>query len=492
MKQDQRYQPIGQLGDDVHVGSGSYIERSGSPYQDDPRPQQANGGGMILDEVPQQRSCGSPNRLEHPLQNGGDTNDHGNNNLRMRRQPLSREGSQERMVELESLGAQEEGHPHLQGNCSSTPPRPLRLGYDKNSNTEVSSSSEEGIEDSQSTEEGGAGNGSRGEEGHGQVCASHASSFDLLDDEDEINLQRYHRDFGQSPYSANFHDDLGWDNDAMTEKSTNMYHPRTESTGSHSKDPWIRMVQQNQQSPTHGGNMPLSSVHSASDLLLYLQSVRRQARQRRAQRLLTMNSEQWWERLQFFVMTYCWDATDVGLLVVGILLVIWFAGLLWLARINAREEDTARGGESYNGAEYNGNAEFDEYDKDGRSWRIMLQGWWWALGLVLLVRILGPFAVHNVNNRRRERRRQRFMSGNMQEQQRRMQQQQLPTAMPSGNGTMSVDDSCELQSYDHSSPASRMDSLSGVEITGRSATGDRNELSMQEQVDVPGIPMNMV
>jgi hypothetical protein len=474
-KKDQQYQPLGQLVDDVVDGVNF------ESYQDDPRPPSrlavdtdGNSPGSL---VVTPRSYSSQ---DHPLQNGIE-----DNNLRMRR-PLSREGSQEKM---EGMGS------HLEsGRRSPTPPRPNRiLDFDKNSNTEVSLSSS-GQNDEQDSHSGDDGSGDdENHNGNGLFQLSRASSFDLLDDEDEINLQRYHRDFGASPFASNLHDDFGWNNEHHgMENSSNMYHPRTESSGSQSKDPWIRMVQQhNQHSPTHAGNISLSSVHSLSDLLLYLQRVRRQARQRRAQRLLTMPSEQWWERLQFLVMTYCWDATDVGLLVIAILLVLWFTGLLWLARINAREEDAAQGRESHTGAEYNGNAEFDEYaeyeEKGGRSWRIMFQWLWWGLGVVLLVRILGPLTVYNVNNRRRERRRRRFMSGNMQDQQRRMQQQQLPTIIHSENGTSTAHESSDSQSYS-SSPD---DNLSGVEITGRGASVGGRESPAHMTTNAQGDPMNL-
>lgn len=479
----QRYQPLGHLGDDNDVVDGN--ESRGSPFDGSgthPQRAELNGERMLFeggrsttpDSLSLQQSFGSSNRMDHPLQNGGEATDNGSDNLRLRRQ----QGSQEKkvMVLEDTIASHLEGQLHHLGNTTSTPPRPARLTYDKNSNTEVSSSSDEEEDEEYDAEANHIG-GSRGEDQSGLNPASHASSFDLLDDEDEINLQRYHRDFGATPYNNDYHDDLGWDSE-YADNTSNMYHPRTESSGSHSKDPWIRMVQQqNQQSPTHGGQMSLSSIHSLADVLLYLQGVRRQARQRRAQRLLTMPSEQWSERLQFFVMTYCWDATDVGLLVVAVLIVVWFTGLLWLARMKAREEDagTSHNG---NGAEYNGNAEFDEYEQEGRSWRLIVQWWWRALGLLLLVRILGPFAVQNVNNRRRERRRQRFMSGNMQDQQRRMQQQQLPTIMHAGNGEFSDNGKNEPQSYNTSMASSQDDTASGVEITGRTLNKDSVEDSV--------------
>lgn len=338
----------------------------------------------------------------------------------------------------------------------STPPRPARLGKDSNRDSSSAASSVHGEENYSDRGDGG----SRGEVVDGLLSASRGSSFDLLDDEDEINLQRYNRDFGASPYISDIRTgDLGWDDEGEMENAPGMYHPRSDTDGSNSKDPWIRMSQQNNhQSPTNG-NRSLSSVHSTSDFLLYLQGVRRQARQRRAQRLLTMPSERGWQRFQFWFVTYCWDATDIGLLLIGILLVVWFAGLLWLARVNMRNVHVNEP-EDQNGAKYNNNAEFDDYEEEGSSLYHLFRWLWWALGFVLLLRILGPFAVQNVNNRRRERRRQRYMSGDMQQQQQRMHQQQIPTM---ANTAYSDDDLVAVQDT----------SAVELEITENNLSGNR-------------------
>ncbi|CAB9504349.1 expressed unknown protein [Seminavis robusta] len=495
MNKDQRYSRIER--DDYHDSEVTGVESQ--PYRDDPRHDNNNNHHHPrVHRNPLQRSQSSPlsttpdnserddDSTMLQQRNSGDQSSNSNNingsnhsyKLRMRRAvspagtrstatasstnrrlPMSREGSSENIVILEGLGhIDRHRHSHgRNGGSITSPPRPARLNYDKHKNSDDGSLSlgagGGGGEDDEMEDHASAhASGSREDDGDALFCASHGSSFDLLDDEDEIAVQRYHRDyFGASPYQ----DELGtsgWDpDDDMMMMTPNMYHPRTESTGSNSKDPWIRMVQQQQQQSPTNGIMPFSAIHSISDLLLYLRGVRRQARQRRAQRLLTMPSEQWFERLQFCFMTYCWDATDVGLLVVAILLVVWFFGLLWLAKIDARA--TAGTPETQNtGAEYNANAEFDtDYETKGGSWRLMFQWWWWGLGFVLLVRILGPFAVQNVNNRRREIRRQRFMSGNMHDQQRRMHQQQLPTIIGSpSNGDANT---------------GQQESSSGVEIT---------------------------
>lgn len=300
---------------------------------------------------------------------------------------------------------------------------------------------------------------------------SHGSSFDLLDDDDEVDLQRYNLDFSS-----------GYDDGGDMDKSHNMYHPRNNGNGTVGKGPWIRL--DNQHSPTHAGGSSISNVQSANDFLLYLQAVRRQARQRRAQRLLTMPSERWSEKLQFCFMTYCWDATDVGLLVIAVLLVIWFTGLLWLARVGAKRQETSsnrnRTNESQNGAEYNGNAEFDDYTSEGPSWYLIFQWWWWGLGFLLLIRILGPFAIHNVNNRRRQRRRQRFESDNMQRMQ--QQQQQSPDIAP--NSGIAVDYGNIPSKYED-------DPMAGVEIMPTNskglAIGCTSETKNKDDDDIGGL-----
>ena len=502
MKKDQRYQRIEQAGEDNDAGrsrNGSPTRNSSSPYRDDPsEPSPSTGGNPPIGKVAMQRARSTPtggqsaSALEgHPLdqqQPSSLRNDFGDTNstkLRMRRGtskdamspagsrsgslrklPMSRESSSENIVMLEgNLEASfERINRNENGNTSgqfATPPRPIRHAHDKDSNREASSAASSVHGEDNDCDRGDGGSRGGDGDGDGLLCVSHGSSFDLLDDDDEINLQRYNRDFGVSPYISNIRTgDLGWDDEGGAENVLGMYHPRSDTDGSTSKDPWIRMVQQNNpQSPT-SGNVQLSSVHSISDFLLYLQGVRRQARQRRAQRLLTMPSEQGWQRFQFWLGFYCWDATDVGLLVIGILLVIWFAGLLWLARINMRNAHASDRGDQ-NGAEYNNNAEFDDYEEGGSPLYILFQWLWWALGFVLLVRILGPFAVQNVNNRRRERRRQRYMSGDMQQQQQRMHQQQMPTMV---NAAYS-DEDCA---------ASQDDSIAGLEITEKNSTGDRS------------------
>lgn len=497
MQKDRCYQPVGLCDDDVLGGNGR-------PYRDEPGLDhfrlETREHGMLTTEdhthhnhqsqASIQKSNSTPNRLEeHPLETGGDLLSENVNTLRMRRMGgFLRGGSEEQIVVLEGLASNIGGHQHRQRNGSmSSLPSPSKLNCDRNLHSEVSSASEEetDYEDEYHSEgEGGAGNanGSRGEEASGLFSASHGSSFDLLDDEDEINLQRYHRDF---PYCTNYHDDLGWDAErTMMENSAHLYHPRTESHGSHSKDPWIRMVtQHNQQSPTHGGHMSIYAIHSISDLLLYLQGVRRQARQRRAQRLLTMPSDQWRERIQFFCLMYCWDTTDVGLLVIAIMLVFWFTGLLWLARINARNNHAANAQQS--GAEYNGNAEFDGYQEEGR-FVMMFQWWWWGLGFVLLVRILGPVAVQNVNHRRRERRRQRFMSGNMEQQQRRMQQcSPMVDTLP--GGVANTMPSVIVRHEEHNMALqTQEDGVPAVEITEASTVGNASLPITLESADLGG------
>jgi cytoskeletal protein RodZ len=191
-----------------------------------------------------------------------------------------------------------------------------------------------------------------------------------------------------------------------------------------------------------------------------------------------MHSEQWSERLQFCFMTYCWDATDVGLLVIAILLVIWLTGLLWLARMSARQQGTqgSNNNESQNGAEYNGNAEFDDFSTEGNPWSLIFQWWWWGLGFVLLVRILGPFAVQNLNNRRRQRRRRRFESDNRQQH----TQQAYSTSISDG---LDVDVDDDYGNIENKHDAD--DSITGVEIMPTNTTPPRSAASSREPSSSP-------
>jgi hypothetical protein len=449
MKKDQRYQRIEQVGEEEAVNQ---------PYHDDPREDDGNNDHQLVSSRTSQSYHASiPLTRSHSTQSGslsqgsyadepetasrGDGYNEGNN-LRIRR----------KSNELVTVEGDIEATLAANGKKGPTP-RSLRMKDDINSQSDGSSSEEliENVEDEVK---------SRGEEGNGLFCASHGSSFDLMDDEDEVNLQRYHLDFSSAPYSSSFQGEQIWE-EGM-DGSSNMYHPRRDTTGSYSKDPWIRLVQQqNQQSPTNG-NIAFSSIKSFDDLFLYLNSVRCQARHRRAQRLLTMPSEQWWQRFQFSFMTYCCDFSDVGLLVIAILLVIWFTGLLWLARLNVRKEKSLTTDESQSGTEYNQNAEFDDYNQDTSSLYLIFQWWWWGLGFVLLIRILGPFAAQNLNQRRRQRRRQRFMSDNMQQQQNQEQHQQFSMSA-SGNHNGIDPDFGELEENE-GPPSDLDDSEIGLEI----------------------------
>ena len=500
MKQDQRYQRLSGVTGDEDDGDPSQApsqspNRNATPYRDDPSHPLSSqeqpiskasmqrsrstpaGGSSVSESDPKSQPLDPPTptslrddretkskklRLRRGISKDN-MSPAGSRSGSMRKLPLSRESSSENVMILEDLEASLDRlnsngneRTNTNGHFASTPPRPLRH---KDSYRE-SSSAASSVHGEEYYSDRGDG-GSRGEDGDGLLLStSRGSSFDLLDDDDdEINLQRYNRDFGVSPYISNLRTgDLGFDDEGGMENGRDMYHPRSDTGGSYSKDPYLRMVQHNNpQSPTNG-NLALSSVHSFSDLQLYLNGVRRQARQRRAQRLLTMPSEQGWQRLHFWFLTYFWDSTDVGLVVLGTLLVVWFVGLLWLARINVRNTRNRDDWGEQHGAEYNNNAEFDDYEEESSSLYIIFKWLWWILGFVLLVRILGPFAVQNVNNRRRERRRQRYMSGDMQQQQERMQQQQIPTMMV--NSAYSDDD-----------PATN-ESVEGLEFTEKSPTSE--------------------
>ena len=480
MKKDQRYQRIGEdNGRELCHDQSQSQNRSSKPYRDDPSsdPQSTDVQPDGIAPIHRARSTSTggssvsePTLESHPLEKPSsqrNDRDTPSKKLRLRRgiskESMSPAGS--RSGSLKNLSLSRESSAEniviLEGDLEASLDRRKNTGNDRpiSSNHLVGTSPwphsklKDSYREAASVASSAHGDGSnRCEDEDGLLCASHDSSFDLLDDDDEINLQRYNRDFGASPYISDPKTgDQEWDDELGMENGRDVYHPRSNTGGSYSKDPYLRMVQQNNpQSPTNG-DLPLSSVHSFSDFQLYLKGVRRQARHRRAQRLLTMPSEQGWQRFYFWFVTYCWDANDVGLLVLGVLLVVWFVGLLWLARVNVRNSRNRDDWGEQNGAEYNNNAEFDEFEEEPSYLYTVFKWLWWILGFVLLVRILGPFAVQNVNDRRRERRRQRYISGDMEQQQQRMHQQQIPTMVM--NGAYSDDD-----------PANN-ESVEGVEIT---------------------------
>ena len=129
-----------------------------------------------------------------------------------------------------------------------------------------------------------------------------SGSFDLDDDDDDDEaLRRYNIDFSRNP-----------DTNIMTSLS---HHGSSAGNDSPSSS--------NRNSP--GPSLYHESSRSFS-LLKYVwysfQSVRQQARQRRAQRLLQQSERNFRQTLWICVMTYC-DATDRGILLVASLMLTW-------------------------------------------------------------------------------------------------------------------------------------------------------------------------
>jgi hypothetical protein len=133
----------------------------------------------------------------------------------------------------------------------------------------------------------------------------YSSSFDLDDDEDddEADLKRYNLDFSR---------------------------PSSTSTPSTNN---INMLG----TSMHDGSLAASTAQLSSDnmtpnslpkyLWFSFQSLRQQARQRRAQRLLQQSERNYRQTLYLCVMTYC-DATDRGILLVASIVMFWSL-LIW-------------------------------------------------------------------------------------------------------------------------------------------------------------------
>jgi len=131
------------------------------------------------------------------------------------------------------------------------------------------------------------------------ISAVFSGSFDLDDDDDdeyvEAEMKRYHLDFSSS--------DMG--GDSLT---------------------------------THGNNIPTSTGGSTNWFSLstkYIwfsfQSVRQQARQRRAQLLLQQTERNWRQSLKIFIATNC-DATDSGILIVLVLTIVWIVTFIFIVK----------------------------------------------------------------------------------------------------------------------------------------------------------------
>jgi hypothetical protein len=124
----------------------------------------------------------------------------------------------------------------------------------------------------------------------------YAGAFDFDDDDDdeelEAELRRYHLDF------------------STTERGTTLTHSYHGASSA------------NENSPTAASRFSIAKYlwHS-------FQSVRQQARQRRAQLLLQQTERNWQQSLWICLMTNC-DATDRGIMLVASLIVVWTL-LVW-------------------------------------------------------------------------------------------------------------------------------------------------------------------
>jgi hypothetical protein len=139
----------------------------------------------------------------------------------------------------------------------------------------------------------------------------YSSSFSLEDDEDDddADLKRYALDFSIHTTDNN--------NKAATFSHSSL-HGITESSSQTA--PSLSLQQQH--------IYPTTARFSIVKYLWFsFQSVRQQARQRRAQLLLQQSERNWSTTLWICLMTYC-DATDRGILLVVSLLLVW-AILLW-------------------------------------------------------------------------------------------------------------------------------------------------------------------
>jgi len=125
------------------------------------------------------------------------------------------------------------------------------------------------------------------------ISAVYSSSFDLDDDDDdyvEAEMKRYHLDFSSTDRDA-----------SLTGNGNGNQPPRTGSSN------WVLL--------------------SAKFIWFSFQSVRQQARQRRAQLLLQQTERNWRQSLKICVTTNC-DATDSGILLVIALMVVWILILI--------------------------------------------------------------------------------------------------------------------------------------------------------------------
>lgn len=158
---------------------------------------------------------------------------------------------------------------------------------------------------------------------HGGVPALAGTKTRSRDDgdDDPNNTNRHHPSISSNWYSPafDFDDD---DDDEELEAELRRYHLNFSSTTT---------ARGNTTVLTHSGNNSPTAASSRFSLAKYVwysfQSVRQQARQRRAQLLLQQTERNWQQSLWICMMTNC-DATDRGILLVATLIVVW-ALLVW-------------------------------------------------------------------------------------------------------------------------------------------------------------------
>jgi len=140
------------------------------------------------------------------------------------------------------------------------------------------------------------------------IASCYSDSFDLDDDDDddilEANLKRYNLDFSSTDKIASLTDGRVNDENLFVRGSENS--------------------------------------NRCSKVVRYLwfsfQSIRQQARQRRAQLLLQQTERDWRQSLKICILTNC-DATDSGILIVAAIMVVWI-----LAVILAKDSNIRGGG----------------------------------------------------------------------------------------------------------------------------------------------------
>ena len=140
---------------------------------------------------------------------------------------------------------------------------------------------------------------------------AYSGSFDLDDDDDDDEaLRRYNIDFSRNQ---------------DTNMMTSLSHHGSSVSGNDNLHSQTRDNQNGGGSP-QSQSLPYHESSRSFSFIRYLwysfQSVRQQARQRRAQRLLQQSERSFRQTLWICVMTYC-DATDRGILLVASLMLAW-------------------------------------------------------------------------------------------------------------------------------------------------------------------------